>query len=237
MFPQAIHDAPRDKAGGFAALYLALAYVAAMPFFLLVVDYQQATTAAEKVTSIAHNYQIMYAMYLVSYVFLGVVLAVLVLSLFEHLRRGGELLARVATVVGLTWSVALILSGMIFNYGMGTVVSLAETSPERAALAWQPIESIAEGLGGAGGETLGGLWLLLVSWAALLGRDWPKALSWFGLAIGVIGVASAVPVLHAGVYVFGLLQILWFAWLGIVLLAHGASAPRTLEHQQALSEV
>jgi hypothetical protein len=214
-----------------------LAYIAAMPFFLLVVDYQKATTAAEKVTSIVHNYQGMYAMDLVTYVFFGVVLAVLVLSLSDHLRRGNELLARVATVVGLTWSIALILHGMVFNYGMTTVVSLAQTSPEQAAQALRPIEIVAEGLGGAGGETLGGLWLLLVSWTALRGRGLPTALSWFGLAIGLIGVASTLPALHAGIYAFGLLQIIWFAWVGIVLLAHRANAARPVDHPQVLSAV
>jgi hypothetical protein len=237
MFPRATDDAPRDRVGGLAALYLALAYIAAMPFFLLVVDYQKATTAAEKVTSIVHNYQSMYAMNLVTYVFFGVVLAVLVLSLFDHLRRGGELMARVATVLGLTWSTALILHGMVFNYGMGTVVSLAEKSPEQAALAWQPIEIVAEGLGGAGGETLGGLWLLLVSWVTLRSRALPKALIWFGLATGFIGVASTVPALNDGIYAFGLLQIVWFAWVGIVLLAHRASVPGLADRRQVLGAV
>jgi hypothetical protein len=237
MFPRATDGAPRDRAGGLAALYLALAYIAAMPFFLLVVDYQKATTAAEKVTSIVHNHQSMYAMYLVSYVFFGVVLAVLVLSLSDHLRRGSELLARVATVVGLTWSIALILSGMVFNHGMTTVVSLAEQSPEQAARVWQPIEIVADGLGGAGGETLGGLWLLLVSWTALRGRALPKALIWFGLANGLIGVASTVPAMHDGAYAFGLLQIVWFAWVGIVLLAHRASVPGPADRQEVLGAV
>lgn len=234
MFSRATDGAARDRAGGFAALYLALAYIAAMPFFLLVVDYQQATTAAEKVTSILRNHQGMYAMNLVTYVFFGVVLAVLVLSLFDHLRRGSELLARVATVVGLTWSVALVLHGMVFNFGMGTVVSLAENSPEQAALAWRSIESVAEGLGGAGGETLGGLWLLLTSWAALRSRALPKALIWSGMATGFIGVASTVPALNDGIYAFGLLQLVWFAWVGAVLLARRVSVPAPADRRQVL---
>jgi hypothetical protein len=234
MFSQVTERTSHDRAGGLAALYLASAYIAAMPFFLLLVDYKEATTAAEKVTSIVRNHQSLNAMYLISYVFFGVVLAVLVLSLSDHLRRGNELLARVSTVVGLTWSIALILSGLVFNNGMTTVVSLAETSPEQAARAWQPIESVAEGLGGAGGETLGGLWLLLVGWTALRGRGLPRALGWFGLAIGLIGVASTVPVLHAGVYACGMLQIVWFAWTGVVLLAHRAGTPRPVDRQQAV---
>jgi hypothetical protein len=237
MFPSTSHGAPHDRAGGLAALYLTLAYIAAMPFFLLVVDYPTATTVAERVTSIVHNYQGMYTMYLVTYVFLGVVMAVLVLSLSDRLRRGSELGARVATVLGLTWSIALILSGMVFNFGMGTVVSLAERSPDQAASAWQAIEPVAEALGGAGGETLGGMWMLLVSWTALRGHALPTTLAWLGATTGLIGLASTVPALHDAAYAFGLLQIVWFAWLGTVLLARRANAPQVVESEEVLGAV
>ncbi|RYV52829.1 DUF4386 family protein [Pengzhenrongella frigida] len=237
MFPVTQQGAPHDKAGGLAALYLALAYIAAMPFFLLVVDYPAATTAAEKVTSIVRNYPSMYAMYLVSYVFLGVVLAVLVLSLFERLRHGSDLGARVATVLGLMWATALVLSGLIFNHGMGTVVSLAEKSPEQAAVVWQAIEPVTDSLSGAGGETLAGLWLLVVSWTALRGRALPTTLVWFGAATGLIGLVSTVPALHEASYAFGLLQIIWFAWLATVLLTHRANALGQIDRQLALGAV
>ena len=77
-------DARRQKAGGVAALYLALAYLAAMPYFLLVVDYQGATTAADKVALIVGNYASMYAMYLVTYVFFGIALGVLAFALLRQ---------------------------------------------------------------------------------------------------------------------------------------------------------
>ncbi len=238
MFPSTPDGAPRTtRAGGLAALYVALAYLAAMPFFLLVVDYQKATTTAEKVTSILRNHQSMYVMYLVAYVLLGVVLAVLVLSLFDHLRRGSELGARLTTALGLTWSIALILSGMVFNYGMGTVVSLAESSPEQAAMAWQSIEPVALALGGAGGETLGGLWMLVLSWTAFRARALPSALGWFGAVTGLVGLISTVPALHDAAYGFGLLQIVWFAWLGTVLLRRGAITHRVVDPQPVLGAV
>ena len=236
MFPAPTQDAAHHEAGGLAALYLAAAYIAAMPYFLLVVDYPSATTAAAKVTSIVQNQQSMYVMYLVTYVFLGVALAVLVLSLFDRLRRGSELGARVGTALGLMWATALVLSGLVFNHGMETVVSLAEESPELAATAWQSIESITDSLSGAGGETLGGLWMLLVCWTALRARALPTRLAWFGAVIGLVGLASTVPALHEASYVFGLLQIVWFAWLGTALLARRANAVR-LDRQPVLDAV
>jgi len=54
----------------------------------------------------------------------------------------------------------------------------------------------------------------------------PKGLDWLGVAIGVAGVLSVVPVLGDLAYGFGLLQIVWFAWLGIVMLPRATSASR-----------
>lgn len=208
----------QQRVGGMAAIYLALAYIAAMPFFLLVVDYQGATTAAQKVALIVSNYASMYAMYLVTYVVFGLALGVLALALYDRLKATAPATARAATAVGLLWAVALVTSGMVFNYGMTSIVSLAKTDMASAQLVWQGIEPVAQGLGGAGGEILGGLWVLLVSGIALRGRALPKAVCVLGLVIGAAGIVSVVPALNAAAYLFGLLQIVWFVWVGVSLM-------------------
>ena len=213
-----------QKAGGMAALYLALALLTAMPYFLLVVDYLSATTAAAKVALVVGNYPSLYAMYLVTYVFYGIALGVLAFALYDRLRAAAPSTVRIATAVGLLWAFALVTSGMVFNYGMTTIVALAKTDLAQARLAWQAIEPVAQGLGGAGGEVLGGLWVLLVSWVALRSGALPKALGWLGVAIGVVGLASVVPPLHDAAIAFGLLQIVWFVWVGVVLMTTKATA-------------
>ncbi len=75
-----------QRVGGLAAFYLALALLAAIPYFLLVVDYPGATTAADKVALIAERYSSMYVMYLATYVFFGIAIGVLALSLWDRLR-------------------------------------------------------------------------------------------------------------------------------------------------------
>jgi hypothetical protein len=218
------NDVRRQKAGGMAALYLALAYVAAMPYFLLVVDSQGATTAADKVALVVGNYASMYAMYLATYVVFGFALGVLALALYDRLQADAPSTVRIATAVGLLWSIALVASGMVFTYGMTTIVALAKTDPAQSRAAWQAVETVAQGLGGAGGEVLGGLWVLLVSSVAARSGALPKALGWFGVVLGVVGLASAVPPLHDGAIAFGLLQIVWFVWIGVALMTTKATA-------------
>jgi Domain of unknown function (DUF4386) len=216
----------QQKVGGLAALYLAAAYVVAMPYFLVFVKYKSAADTAGKVAVLARNQNSMQAMNLITYVIFGIVLAVLALALYARLKDATPTLAQAATAVALIWAVVLVASGMVFNAGMAAVVGLHGTSPAQAVSAWQAIEPVTEGLGGSGGELLGGLWVLLVSVAALRTGGLPKVLGWFGAAVGAAGVLSVVPVLKDLGLGFGLLQIIWFVWLGIVMLR---TTPRTAD--------
>jgi hypothetical protein len=211
-------DERQQKVGGLAALYLAAAYVVAMPYFLAFVKYPSVEDPVEKVALLVGNHASMRVMYLITYVIFGIVLAVLALALYARLRDGAPTLTQAATAVGLMWAVVLVASGMIFNAGVAAVVELHATSPAQAVSAWQAIEPVAQGLGGSGGELLGGLWVLLVSVAALRTGGLPKVLNWLGVAIGAAGVLSVVSALKDLAYGFGLLQIVWFVWLGIVML-------------------
>ena len=224
----------QQKVGGLAALYLALAFVAAMPYFLVFVKYQGVVDPVEKVALLVSHHDSMRVMYLISYVIFGIVLAVLAPALYARLRGGAPTLALAATAVGLIWAFVLVASGMIFNAGVAAVVGLHGTSPVEAVSAWQAIEPVAQGLGGSGGELLGGLWVLLVSVAALRTRGLPKVLNWLGVAIGAAGVLSVVPALKDLAYGFGLLVIVWFVWLGIVML-RTTSRPETQMAQRRLA--
>ena len=210
--------AGQQKASGLAALYLAAAYLLAIPFFLVVVDYMSVTDPAAKVALLVADHGSVQLMELITYVFFGLALAVLVLALHERLASGAQSLMRYATVVGLLWAFALVASGLIFNAGLGAVVSLYPSNPGQAVSMWQAIEPVEQGLSCTDGEILGGLWVLLVSIAGLRGGGLFKPLCWLGLAVGFVGVLSVIPPLHDAALVFGLLQIGWFAWLGIALL-------------------
>ncbi len=207
-----------QKAGGLAALYLAAAYLLAMPFFLLLVDYQSAVDPAAKVASLAANHGAMQVMYLITYVVFGVALSVLALALYERVKPAAPALMQIATAVGLIWAALLVASGLVFNAGMGAVVTLYPSNPAQAVSMWQAIEPVSDGLSCADGEILGGLWVLLVSIAGLRVGVFSRALGWFGLAVGAIGLASVIPPLADLAILFGLVQIGWFVWLGFSML-------------------
>ena len=208
-----------QKMGGVAALIEAATFVVgiALAFTILAPYATGDLDPGQTVAFLVDNGAILYVWNLTIYVLFGVFLVVLVLALYERLKAGSPAMAQTASAFGLIWAGLVIASGMIFNIGLGTVVDLYGEDPAQAASVWLAIASVQDGLGG-GIEVVGGLWVLLVSWAALRARGLPRALNYLGMVIGVSGLLTVVPVLEVLGAVFGLGLILWFVWLGIVML-------------------
>jgi hypothetical protein len=207
-----------QKFGGFAALYMAAAHLIGLVIFIVVLDYLSITDPAQKVALNVDKQAIIFSTNLLMYVFFGFFLIPLALALYDRLKSGAPALMQAATAIGIIWAGSLIASGMVANAGLATIVPLFAKDPAQAALTWQGIEAVANGLGNANGEILGGLWTLLVSLAALRACGLPKGLNILGLVIGMVGIITLIPSLNALTGVFGLGQIVWFVWLGIVLL-------------------
>ncbi len=204
--------------GGITALYLAVAYLVGMLIFLVALDYPSITDPAQKVALLVERQGLIIITNLLMYVFFGVLLIVLSLALYSLLKDGAPAVMQVAAAVGLIWAGSLIASGMVSNAGIAPNVALYARDPAQAALSWQQIESVAGGLSNVNGEILGGLWTLLVSLAALRSSGLPRALNFLGLLVSVVGMISIIPGLTGLTGVFGLSQMIWFVWLGIVLL-------------------
>ena len=94
------------------------------------------------------------------------------------------------------------------------------TSPylRAGALSCPSLAIYGPGLYGAP-EVVGGIWILLVTWAALLAGRHPRALNYFGVVVGVAGVLTVVPALEVLRVGFGLGATVWVVWLGIVISA------------------
>ena len=207
-----------QKFGGFAALYLAAAYLVGMIGFLMVVNVSSVSDPIQQVALMVHNLAFLYIMYLIVYVVWGIFMVVLSLALYERLKAGSPALAQTATAFGIFWGCVIIVSGMIQNSGMQTVVNLYAKDPAQAGTIWLTIDSVLKGLAGSN-EAIGGIWILLLSWAALRTGALSRVQNYLGVVIGCAGILSVVPALAViFITIFALGQIVWFIWLGIVLL-------------------
>src|SRR5512147_2940400 len=182
-----------QKFGGFAALYMAVAHLIGIVTFLVILDYLSITDPAQKVALNVEKQTVIFSTNLLMYVFFGFALIVLSLALYDRLKSGAAAIMQVTTAIGIIWAGSLIASGMAANAGLATIVSLYAKDPVQAALTWQGIESVADGLGNGNGEILGGLWTLLVSLAALRAGGLAKGLNFLGLFAGTVGIFSIIP--------------------------------------------
>ena len=182
-----------QKSGGFAALYMAVAHLIGIAIFLVTLDYPSITDPAQKVALNIDKHMTVFSTNLLMYVFFGFTLVVLSLAMYDRLKAGAPALLQVATVIGIIWAGSLIASGMVANAGLTTVISLYDKDPVQAVLTFQSIEAMANGLGNANGEILGGIWTLLVSLAALRTGELPKALNFLGLFVGLVGIITIAP--------------------------------------------
>lgn len=205
------------RAGGFASLYAAASLLAAMPYFLLISKVPDIASPVEKLAALGASRGGQYAMTLVVYVGFGLALVVLAAALNERLKENAEVLMKVATPIAFIWAGLLIASGMVFNVGMESCLSLMSTDPTQAAALWASTNLVSSGLSG-NGEVVGGSWMLLVSLAGLKTRRLPLAHVILGLAVAAVGISSVVPALRNLAAVFGLGQIAWCTWVGILLL-------------------
>ena len=215
-----------QKIGGVSALIDAATYLVSMGLLFTLLAPMQNTDLdfGQSMAFFIENQTIVFIWHLTMYMVNGVFLVILALALYDRLKAGSPAMAQVATVLGLIWAVMVFASGFITNHGLNVVANLYGKDPAQAATLKLVLDTVTLGLD-LSDRFLGCLWVLLVSWAALRSGALPKPLNYLGLVIGVPGIISTVfPAFNELGYAFGLGIIVWWIWLGIVMLRRSPSA-------------
>ncbi|MEM7735122.1 MAG: DUF4386 family protein [Deinococcota bacterium] len=216
-----------QKFGGLAALLDAATFIVGFAlYFSLLASANYGDLSIDPVQHAAfltNNQTIMYAWHFIIYVIFGIALVVLSLALHDRLKDAASALSQVALAFGLIWSGLVIASGMVANVGASVVATIYAQNPDQAGSTWLSLQFVIDGLGG-GNEIVGGMWLLLVSIAALQTANLPRFLNYFGIVISLAGILSMIPAMsELGGAIFGLGLIVWFVWVGIVMVSRNAS--------------
>lgn len=218
----------RQKIGGVAALIEAATFVFGFALFATVLsDYTSGPyDPASRVAFLVDHQAALSIWHAVILIVFGIVLVPLVLGINDRLRGDAPAIAQVAVVFGVIWAGLVIAGGMIANIGVRTVADMHAIDPSGAEPVWAALDAVQDGVGG-GNEVVGGIWVVLVSWAAMRTGVLPRPLNVLGLVAGAAGVVTIVPALTDVGAVFGLGLIVWFTWVGVVLLRDPAPAAST----------
>ena len=212
-----------QKIGGVAALIGAATNLLALVVVLAILapTGYGSDDPGQVVAFLANNQAFIRVWYLIIYLIFGVSMIFLALALYERLKAGSAALVQAVITLGLIWAVLIIVNGTLSINNVSTVVKLYGENPAQAATVWLTLDSVETGLGANGGETMvSALWLLLLGWVALRAKELPRVLNYLGVVVGVAGILSVV-LTSLGLmasYVYGLGLIIWFVWLGIVML-------------------
>ena len=207
-------------AGAIGGLVCAATYlfgIAIMVAVLVPAGFDTPLSTSEELLAFLNAQQLTLSIwYLVIYVLNAVALAALVIALRALLHPHAPVLSDLSLGFGLIWATLVMGAGMIANVGLAETLSHTGSS-EQAAQLWRMITTIENGLGG-GNEIAGSVWVITVGLAAWGSGILPRFLSTFGFVIGGCGLLTILPPLEAFGMVFGLGFILWFAWVGVVLI-------------------
>ncbi len=206
-----------SRLAGIGSISLALIYMAGFVYFGGFWAYPATGSIEEKISYLSDNQLSFTLVYLTIYVLFGVVLSVVVAGLHEALDVAKNKIMLVASMFGVIWVGMVIAAGMIGTTGLGVVLKVAASDPEKAMNIWQIVSLITQSIGG-GNELLGGLWVLLVSIAGLQNQNFAKPLNYLGCFVGIAGIATVYPA-EVLTMAFGLSQIIWFVWLGFAVLS------------------
>lgn len=226
----------QPRTAGLAALIAAATFLFGIAMFAtMLTDYTTGDpTPEESVAFLVDHQAALYIWNLVIFIVFGIVLVPLVLALRERLRVGTPALAQASGAFGLIWAGLVLAAGMVSNIAIGTVADLHDINPARAEMVWSALDSVQNGLGG-GNEIAGGVWVLLVSWAALKTAMLPRTLNYLGLAAGAAGLITVIPALEAVGAVFGIGLIVWFMWVGVLLLKEQSPANQPTSDTELIS--
>jgi len=213
-----------QRMGGAAALINGVAYIVGFGIAFTFLAPVMEAAPGEYLAFMADNEGLLHVWHLLIYLVAGVFMVPLALALHERLKDGAPALMQTATAFGLVWVATIISSGMVIITDLRTLPELYAKDPAQATTVFLAVSAVERGLGGAI-ELPGGLWLLLASWAGLRAGGLPRTLNYLGLLVGGAGIATVVPGLADAGMVFGLGAIVWFLWVGVVMLRGGAPAP------------
>lgn len=217
-----------NKVGAGAAFVAAAIYLAAFVFYGAFVQYPNSTDPAPNIAYLTSQQVPLYLANVVGYVLFGLVLAVLVVTLQQTVPQEFVMQRQLTGLFGSIWVGLVLAAGMIANVALLLVTAAEVPDPASALATWKTLNYVVAGLGGSN-EIVGGLWVLLLSCSALRTEALPNALGYFGVSVGVIGVLTILPV-DGLTDAFGVSQLIWFGWLGVVLLQQATQvSPSTLD--------
>ena len=160
---------------------------------------------------------LMQVWYFLIYVVFGI--ALLILSTFLTGLSNGDhtMLQKVTVLVSYLWASYVFASGLIAMLSIELMFGSWFQIQGVISDIWRDIYSVQMGLG-EGVEWVGGIWMLLITLSLKEQHCFGNKLHYFGFVVAPFGLLTVFPGMGLMGAIFGVLQLVWFIWLGIVIV-------------------
>lgn len=202
---------------GLAFFGMALCYITLFIIYGAVLSPPANPSTAETIAYLIENKSLLNFSYVLGYVLFAMLLCFCVYLVGSFYRTESKITIVLATLFGYFWVVVLLCAGMIGITSHELLASYSTSDPAAAEVIYHARTLLTESLGG-GIEFIGGVWLVglgIVSWRH---HQLSRALSAFTLVKGLIGVATLFSTASVLRDLFGITGIVWFIWMGLVML-------------------
>ena len=216
----------QQKTGGVAALITAVLFVVSFIFILFVwpiygvsgpEDVRDPAVILPAVTQAP-----MLLLWLGINVPIAITLCLVVLAFNKRLQVHATSWVRFALVAGLASALLFFIVGVLRFIGYPYLANQYAVDPASAAAAYNSY-LVADNAFDRAAIFASGLWLVLVSWAALKMDRLQRLLSYFGIVTGVAGMIGAILPSLAPIAL--LLYIVWFLWFGMSTVRNRGRVP------------
>jgi hypothetical protein len=209
-----------QKLGGYASIVLVCIYIVSA---IIVIPVLQGITGLDiyDPVKMSDAYQASPMAFLIYYI-LGILIAILTLLVFlaleERMRTDAPHLMRLSVISASAYS-ALYITAMIGGFFRNVLVSATnDMSTFRTFLVFHEFLSTAA-------ISVLGWGLLLIGWATIRTRILPLILGYIIFIFGIWAIilfAFVASQFTFGIYIYALLSLIVFTWLGVVLLRKSA---------------
>lgn len=200
-----------------------LCYVVMFIIFGVVLDFPQSNVLSDRIAYMVTQEFNLALANIIGYLVFGCLLLVAVQTTHETLKTESHQLLKYASAFGFIWVILMMCSGMISLVGLDTMIRFyVEGSPHTETL-FLMYTTLVNSLG-VGIELVGAFWVFFLSLHGVKSSQLSKAVNGLGLVVGLIGVLTVYQAIPEFKDAFGLLQIVWFVWMGFALLKHAKRA-------------
>lgn len=202
---------------GVAFIGMALCYITLFAIYGTVLSTPAGADTGEKISWLIEQKVLFNLTFVLGYVVFACLLCFCVYVIGSLYQKVSHAAMTMASLFGYFWVVVLLCTGMIGICSTELIEHYRVTHPAAAETIYYARILMIESLGG-GIEFIGGVWLLIsgiVSWRHALLSKYLAAFTLIKGAIGVLTLICADSLLRD---LFGVTGILWFLWIGIVMI-------------------